>query len=206
MEPTETPDVLAPSAADASVRPARTADLPANGPIHARAWSTTYRDLVPPEALPHVNATELTEAWRPWLEQANSGGPLRHLLVACTGPTVVGFAAFGPAGEPGAPASGSLPAELTALYVDGVHQRHGHGSRLLAAGVDLLREDGATQLVCWVPAGDVPRIAFLRSTGLEPDGAARLLLADEDAEEQSSGGVREVRLWAQLGEPAADAT
>jgi len=199
VEPPQTSDVLSPSAADASVRPARAADLPAIGGIHARAWSTTYRDLVPAEALPHVNQAELTEAWRPWLEQAEAARPLRHLLVACTGPTVVGFAAFGPDSDVRAPESGSVPAELTALYVDGVHQRHGHGSRLLSAGVDLLREDGATHLVCWVPDGDRPRIAFLRSAGLGPDGAARLLLP-EDEPAADEGAVREVRLWAALGE------
>lgn len=187
----ETVDVLSPSVADASVRPATAADLPAIGGIHARAWTTAYRELVPARVVSDLTPEALTVAWRPHFEAARQ--PLHHLLVACTGPTVVGFAAFGPApqGEPG-------DADLPALYVDAVHQRHGHGSRLLAAGVDLLREDGATRLFCWVPEQDLPRLTFLRAAGFGEDGARRRLTLDDDG---AAAGVAEVRLVAGLGEP-----
>ena len=191
----ETVDVLSPSVADASVRPATTADLPAIGGIHARAWTTAYRELVPALVLPELTADALTLAWRPHLEAARQ--PLHHLLVACTGPTVVGFAAFGPA-----PEGGATDADLPALYVDAVHQRRGHGSRLLAAGVDLLRADGATRMFCWVPERDVPRLTFLRAAGFGEDGARRrLTLGNESVENDAAAGVAEVRLVAGLGEP-----
>lgn len=192
----ETVDVLSPTVADASVRPATAADLPAIGAIHARAWTTAYRDLIPAGLLPRLTPDALTEAWRPNLDAARS--PLHHLLVACTGTTVVGFAAFGPA-EPSAGSTDALPtdAELPTLLVDAVHQRRGHGSRLLAAGVDLLREDGVRRLVCWVPEVDAPRLAFLRSAGFAADGARRRLALD-DGTADAADGIAEVRLSAGL--------
>ncbi|GAB2683010.1 GNAT family N-acetyltransferase [Thalassiella azotivora] len=199
----ETVDVLSPAAADASVRPATRADLPAIGGVHARAWTTTYRELVPAGVLPQITPEAMTGAWAPHLDAA--GAPRHHLIVACTGPTVVGFAAFGPEGDDGA--------EVVTLLVDPTHHRRGHASRLLAAGVDLLREDGATHLTCWVPVADEPRRAFLRSAGFGEDGAWRQLATDDapdggtesgadgGADEQADGGarLREVRLVASLG-------
>jgi ribosomal protein S18 acetylase RimI-like enzyme len=187
----ETVDVLSPSVADASVRPATPADLPAIGGIHARAWTTSYRDLIPAELLSGVTPEALTQAWRPHLDATST--PLHHLLVACTGPTVVGFAAFGPAEPPAAPRD----AELPTLLVDAVHQRRGHGSRLLAAGVDLLREGRVARLICWVPEVDAPRLAFLRSAGFGEDGARRRLALSDEAED----GIAEIRLVAGLDQP-----
>jgi L-amino acid N-acyltransferase YncA len=197
----ETPDVLSPAVADASVRPATAADVPAIGGIHARAWTTAYRDLIPDDVLPELTPAAMTEAWRPHLKQA--GQPFHHLLVACTGPTVVGFAAFGRATDQ--PGAGPQDGELPTLLIDPVHVRRGHGSRLLAAGVDLMREDGAHRLFCWVPAADAPRIVFLQSAGFGQDGAWRQLTLGERqeddraaAEDDVEHGLREVRLVALL--------
>ncbi|MFP5347032.1 MAG: N-acetyltransferase family protein [Actinomycetes bacterium] len=202
----ESADVLTGSSADASVRPAAEADLPAIGAIHARAWTTAYAELIPRDVLPEITPHAMTEAWRPHLEVA--GEPMHHLLVACSGPTVVAFGAFGPASpqrwlEPG-------DAELSTLLVDPAHQRRGHGSRLLAAGVDLLREDRVRRLFTWVPAADGPRIAFLESAGFGRDGAWReLTLGSDDAEQGYRGdepehGLREVRLVAVLHEDVVE--
>jgi RimJ/RimL family protein N-acetyltransferase len=64
---------------------------------------------------------------------------------------------------------------------------------LLAAAVDVLREDGMTRLVAWVPDGDRASAAFYESAGWEPDGRARLLEAD-------GGTVRETRWHVALEE------
>ena len=57
----------------------------------------------------------------------------------------------------------------------------GHGSRLLAAVVDGLRQDGADHVIAWVLDGDTARAQFLRSAGLGPDGAARELASGPTA-------------------------
>lgn len=170
-------DVLA---ADASVRTAAAADVGAIGAVHARAWRAAYTDLLPPEVLAALDPAALGVAWA----TAVTDPPTRrHLVVvACAGPTVVGFAAVDDRGE------------LVALLVDPAHQRQGHGSRLLAAVVDHLRENGTALLVAWCPVQDTVRRAFLVSAGLGPDGAWR------DLEVPGAGsGLREVRLVAGLG-------
>jgi GNAT superfamily N-acetyltransferase len=175
----ETPDVLGPTSADSSVRPAGAADLQAIGAVHARAWRSAYSSLLPAEVLDALDPAALAEAWRPAVTAPPSPG--HRVLVACSGPTVVAFAAVEPDGE------------LVTLLVDPVHQRRGHGSRLLNAVADLLREDGVAGLAAWSPAADGPRLAFLASAGFGPDGSQRELgLPDR------TSTVREVRLVAGL--------
>jgi L-amino acid N-acyltransferase YncA len=57
--------------------------------------------------------------------------------------------------------------------------RRGHGSRLLAATVDLWRADGFKSAVAWVYDADPAMKKFLASTGWEPDGAGRALDVDD---------------------------
>lgn len=184
--------MLTPSSADASVRTATAADLTAIGGVHARAWTAAYRDVLPREVLDRLDPTALSRAWEPSLHAPAQAWP--HLLVACTGPTVVGFAACARAGD--GPGVRPGDAELVALLVDPSHQRGGHASRLLAAAVDRLREDGALRLLAWTVADDVPRREFLVSAGFAEDGASRQLASDV-----VPGTVHEVRLVAALADP-----
>lgn len=164
--------------ADASVRPAVAADVPAIGAVQARAWRTAYARVLPAAVLDAFDPHALADAWRPAVTAPPS--PRHRVLVACAGPTVVGFSAVQPDGE------------LVALLVDPAQQRRGHGSRLLAAVVDLLREHGVPTVAAWSPLDDSPRLAFLSSAGLEPDGARRTL------ELPGGGRLTEVRLAAAL--------
>lgn len=174
----ETPDVLGQGGADASVRPAIPADVPAIGAVQARAWRAAYRDVLPAAVVDALDPGALADAWRPAV--ATPPSPRHRVLVACAGPTVVGFAASDDTGE------------LVALLVDPVHQRQGHGSRLLNAVVDLLREDGVDRLGAWAPVGDRPRLDFLVSAGLGPDGVRRVL------ELPGGGTLEEAHLVASL--------
>ena len=179
--------MLAPSGADASVRPARGGDAAAIGAVQARCWRRAYAELAPREALDRLDPGALAERWRGAVTEPPSR---RHaVLVACTGSTVIGFAALAPSADRD---TGPEDAELVALEVDPAHQRAGHGSRLLAAGVDTLRASGFATLRVWCPAPDSARYAFLVSAGLRPDGAGR--------EHAGDGAiVTEQRLWAALG-------
>jgi GNAT superfamily N-acetyltransferase len=174
----ETPDVLGPSTADASVRAATPSDVPAIGAVQARAWRAGYARLLPAEVLDALDPDALAEAWRPAVAAPPTPG--HRVLVACAGPTVVGFAASRPDGE------------LVALLVDPTHQRRGHGSRLLNAVADLLREDHVPGVLAWAPTQDTPRVAFLTSAGFAADGARRTL------ELPGGGTLEETRLVAGL--------
>ncbi|GAA1813130.1 GNAT family N-acetyltransferase [Actinomadura chokoriensis] len=177
--------------ADVGVRPARRADAAAVAGIQVRAWRHGYRDLLPDGVLDEVTAPEAVETWRDrWAEAAAAPPTPRHrLLVAVASDLVVGFAAHGPAED--ADLDAAATAELITLLVDPLHARAGHGSRLLAATADLLREDGFTTLTSWVFEGDEVTRTFLGSAGWAPDGTARTLDMGEP--------VRQIRLHTDIG-------
>lgn len=153
--------------ADVSVRPATPEDEAAVARVQLRAWRVTHADLLGPAVLEQLDVQAVRAQWDAAIRRPPSA---RHrVLVACDGPRVVGFAATAPLGDA---ADG---VEVLALEVDPDHRRAGHGSRLLAACVDLAREDGADHLQTWVLDGDSAREEFLRSSGLGADGAAREL-------------------------------
>ncbi|MEU8340345.1 L-amino acid N-acyltransferase YncA [Actinomadura meyerae] len=172
--------------ADVGVRPARRADAAAVAAVQVRAWRHGYRDLLPAGVLDRVTSDEAVEAWRErWAQAAEAPPTPRHrLLVAVASDLVVGFAAHGPAED--ADLDAAATAELITLLVDPPHARAGHGSRLLAATADLLREDGFTTLVSWVFEDDEVTRTFLGSAGWGPDGTARTLDMGEP--------VRQIRL------------
>ena len=154
-------------AADVSVRPAVPLDEAPIARVQLRAWRKAHEDLLGPDVLEHLDVTAVRAQWSQAITAPPS--PAHHVLVACDGPRVIGFAAS-------APTQGDAPApgvEVLALEVDPEHQRGGHGSRLLTACVDLARETGATHLQTWVLDGDEAREQFLSSAGLGPDGATR---------------------------------
>lgn len=190
----ESGSVLGPSSADASVRPARPADADAIGAVHARAWRTAYRDVLPEAVLTSLRQDSLADAWR----QAVTDPPSRRhqLLVACSGTTTVGFAAVAPSGDQDA--EEGVDGEIVALAVDPVHQRAGHASRLLSASVAALREEGFARIATWCPLADGPRAAFFTSAGMVLDGARREL---DTPGEGSPHGWTEVRLAAAIGDP-----
>lgn len=172
--------------ADVGVRPARRGDAAAVADIQVRAWRQGYRDLLPAGVLDRVTGPEAAEAWRErWAQAAAEPPSPRHrLLVAVASDLVVGFAAHAPAED--ADLDPAAAAELITLLVDPLHTRAGHGSRLLAATADLLREDGFATLVTWAFEDDEVTRTFLVSAGWAPDGASRTLDMGEP--------VRQIRL------------
>ncbi len=102
----------------------------------------------------------------------------------------MGFAALVPlalsepdADEPDA----TTTVALGPLLVEPRWGRRGHGSRLLAAGVDTARADGTTRAVAWIPEADAASRAFLESAGWARDGLVRAL-------DTGAGELREIRL------------
>lgn len=146
--------------ADVSVRPAVPGDEDAVARIQMASWSTTHAEILTEDVLSKLDADRIRDQWREAITAPP--GPGFAVLVACAGPAVVGFCAV-------------APAQLVALEVLPDHRRGGHGSRLLMAGVDRLRADGAEEVVTWVLEGDAARERFLSGAGLGPDGRSRVL-------------------------------
>lgn len=194
--------------ADNSVRPAREPDLPAIGAVHARSWSGPYAQVLPPALVAALTDGLLAEAWRGAVVSPPS--PLHRVHVAVGDGIVTGFVASAPVDDgagtevtggtagSGATRPGGAVVELVALEVDPLHQRRGHGSRLLAAVVDTHRGDGTARLDAWVHVDDAPRAEFLRSAGFDTDGARRRRALPGGDPHDSRSVWPEVRLVAWL--------
>lgn len=174
---------------DAGVRAARPADAAGLGAVHAAAWLADYTGLLPGRAA-SVDPGSLEAAWREAV--VAPPGPRHRVLVATQGPQLVGFVALSPSAD--GDADPAADAEVVALHVDPDHRGRGHGSRLLNAAADVLRDTGFTGVRAWVPEPDDARLRFLTGAGFVADGAGRQL----DAAGDGTTRVREVRLAAAL--------
>jgi GNAT superfamily N-acetyltransferase len=175
------------------IRPARPDDAGGIARIQLTTWRVAYRRLLPRHVIDQLDQDWLADRWRAAVETPPSA---RHrVLVAIeqaeganpSQPTAypVGFAAAGPA-DVDALAPGEAPdalgpqvAAVTDLLVEPRWGRRGHGSRLLAACVDMWRADGLSTAVAWAYEQDPATRAFLASAGWEPDGARRALDVDD---------------------------
>jgi len=173
--------------AERGVRPAAAADVAEIARLQLEIWRTAYATILPAHILGGLTDVDVAAHWSAAVSDPPSAQ--HRVLVAVEQQWTVGFAAFGPAQDEGLdPAANGL---ITALLVEPRWGRRGHGSRLLAATVDLLRLDGLSTAVTWLAEQDRASQAFFASAGWEPDGAGRAL---------DAGGrvVNEVRLHAAL--------
>lgn len=181
--------------ADASVRRAEASDARAITEVQAAAWREAYSGSLPDEVLDAIGSATAVGVWRDSVTSPPS--PRHRVLVALAGPAVVGLAAYGPAGDPDL--DPDEDAELLAMCVAPGATGQGHGSRLVNASVDHLREDGFRRAHTWVAvlgAADESLRRFLEGAGWGADGAHRRLDLD-------GGGtviVPQVRLTTALGE------
>ena len=167
------------------VRPARPEDAGEIARIQLTTWRTAYRRMFPAHVLASLDEAYLARGWSEAITATPS--PRHRVLIAVeqgeSESHVVGFVAAGPADEqalaPEEPALGDDVAAITDLLVEPRWGRRGHGSRLLAATVDLWREDAFKGAVAWSYDADDAMKKFLVSTGWEPDGAARALDVDD---------------------------
>lgn len=174
------------------VRPARLDDVVEITRIQLTTWRVAYRRLLPQHVLDQLDEDWITRRWRDAI--ADPPTPEHRVLVAVeqqespgAGPTsayVVGFAASGPADDTAlAPEEDHTvlagAAAITDVLVEPRWGRRGHGSRLLAASVDLWRTDGFTTALAWTFADDRVTRRFLESSGWAPDGVSRSLDVDD---------------------------
>ena len=174
------------------VRPARLDDVVEITRIQLTTWRVAYRRLLPQHILDQLDEDWITRRWRDAI--AAPPTPEHRVLVAVeqqespgAGPTsayVVGFAASGPADDTAlAPDEDhtvlAKAAAITDVLVEPRWGRRGHGSRLLAASVDLWRTDGFTTALAWTFADDRVTRLFLESSGWAPDGVGRSLDVDD---------------------------
>jgi GNAT superfamily N-acetyltransferase len=177
---------------DRTVRPARREDAPALGAVQAAAWRRAYADTLPADVWEELSPEAFAAVW----EHAVTAPPsARHQVLVAVGgsgsdepgagspapdPRVVGFAALAPAADEDLDAD--IDAELVALVLAPAAERQGHGSRLLNAAVELLRDEGSTHVYFWAARSDRALITFLEGAGWVADGARRTLDLRGDGE------------------------
>jgi GNAT superfamily N-acetyltransferase len=166
------------------VRPARSGDAEGIAGIQLGTWRTAYRRMLPARVLDGIEEAYLARGWRDAIDAPPS--PRHRVLVAVEQTDqehLVGFVGSGPADEqalaPEEKPLGDDVAAITDLLVEPRWGRRGHGSRLLAASVDLWRADGFRTAVAWAYDRDAATRKFLTSAGWQPDGATRALDVDD---------------------------
>ncbi len=174
--------------ADVDVRPARPDEAGEVARIQRMSWARAGSSVIPTTVLDRLVADEVVSRWAATIQAPPT--PAHHVLVARERDTIVGMVAFGPADEsdaalerdadePAASAADHVPvAEIATMLVEPRYGRRGHGSRLLAATVDIARADGVGALITWVPENDVSARTFFGSAGWAEAGWIRTLDAD----------------------------
>jgi GNAT superfamily N-acetyltransferase len=133
----------------ASLRPARTDDLPAIAAVYVAAAQVGWAYLAPVATLvPSV------EEWAPRLEAAEEAA------VAIVAGKVVGFAF-------------TRGCELEFLFTHPRAWGQGAGRALLAHAEDVLRAAGCGEAVLWTEERNERALHVYAAAGWEPDGAAK---------------------------------
>jgi len=153
-------------------------------PVQRRAWTADWPPAEVEMLLAGTDLADMVEAWHAGIVRPPDARC--RVLVALEGEQVVGFAAMGPSDDDDA---GPHDAMVTEFAVDPPSRRRGHGSRLMNAVVDTMRADGFRSASWWVRSVDDAMLAFLRSAGWAPDGAAQ-----EFRSEDGRLAVRQVRM------------
>ena len=176
--------------ADVSVRPAGPADAGEIARIQVTTWQHGYASVLPAAVLEQVTIDAALAAWAEALATPPSA---RHrVLVAQEHDAVVGFTAVAPADDlqPDEPDPETTVA-VGPILVEPRWGRRGHGSRLMAAAVDVSRSDGMTRAISWIPEADSVSREFLIGAGWASDGLVRAL-------DTGAGELREIRLHVAL--------
>ena len=152
--------------ADASVRRAVSGDAPGIARVQGAVWARVYPGVLPPEVVAATAGETAIETWRAAVDDPPT--ERTRLLAALDGDRVVGVAALAPATDPDLVPR--LDAELHVFCVDPDEEGRGHGSRLLNASADVMRETGFSHLHVWLGEPERGLRTFLEGAGWAPDG------------------------------------
>ena len=169
----------------AVLRAARADDAAAIAHVHAAAWQSAYRGILPARVLQGFRFERRLPFWRALLSTEQP--PLVQVAdVAEAG--VLGFVW----GRRITEARAAYDAEIIAIAVEPARQRAGLGRRLMGAAAESLADRGATRLYLWVYRDNRQARAFYESLGGR--------IVDEDVEQFQALTVPTVAFgWDSLG-------
>ena len=134
-----------------------------------RTWRAAYVDIVPQPYLDGLSVDKRETALREGLAR---GKP--EMWVAVNDAQVIGWIAFGPSRDAGAPPA---VGEIEAIYVLPEYWSTGVGRELWRAGAGRLGERGFTSFTLWVLEDNVRAMRFYSAAGMQPNPATRKLLS-----------------------------
>lgn len=134
-----------------------------------RTWRAAYVDIVPQPYLDGLSVDKREAALR---EALTRGAP--EMWIAANDAQVIGWIAFGPSRDAGAPPA---VGEIEAIYVLPEYWSTGAGRELWRAGVARLTERGFTSFTLWVLEDNVRAMHFYSAAGMQPNPATRKLLS-----------------------------
>lgn len=140
------------------IRIARVEDAPEIGRVHVDSWRTTYKNIVPDDALANLSYAQREQNARQRL--SNSAARIYTYVAEDEQGQIVGFVGGGLNRE----TTSVYKSELYAIYTLQEVQGHGVGKRLTRALVERLVQDELYSMLVWVLA-DNPARGFYEALG-----------------------------------------
>lgn len=147
------------------ILPAALEDCRSIAEVHVESWQHAYREVLPEQYLASLSVVEREAMWCRVVKRHPS-----HLLLARSIDEVVGFIAFGPERDDGAPRD---QAEVWALYVKPAFWSTGAGRLLWLAALQQMLADGFRSVSLWVIAGNARAVRFYERAGFVAEPEAR---------------------------------
>lgn len=150
-----------------SVRVASLTDAKAIAVIHVRTWQCAYRGQIPDEYLDSMSIEKREKGWVEILSD-----PKEKIFVAEIDGKVLGFCGAGKSRDEFAEKN---TGEVMSIYVDPETIHKGVGSKMLAAALDYLKEQGYGQVTLWVLTTNQKAREFYEKKGFVPDQATKIV-------------------------------
>ncbi|WP_165856121.1 GNAT family N-acetyltransferase [Marinobacter sp. JSM 1782161] len=140
-------------------------DCHAIAAVHVETWQVAYQAFLPAAYLASLSVEKRAGQWQDFLTRFPG-----QLLVARRDARILGFIAYGPCRDQGAPGD---RAEIWSIYVHPGAWSSGAGRRLWLAALKRLRGSGYRSVSLWVIAGNERAIRFYSRAGFVAEPATR---------------------------------
>ena len=149
------------------IRKATPKDAPGIANVHVTTWQFAYRGQLPDAFLDSLSTEKRILTWQ---EILSNPSPRSTVWVAEAQGHILGFCAVGPSQDDDAtPETG----HLYAIYIDSNHMGQGIGSKLMARGLETLKEQAFKQATLWVLDTNEKTRKFYESKGWSEEGAKK---------------------------------
>lgn len=157
------------------IRPAQPTDARGIAEAHVAAWRCAYRNLLPDTVLDNLSVERGTNVWKERLTQGTRQG-----LVFEQDGGILGFVTYAASRDDDA--DPERVGEIRAIYLHPRAWRKGYGSALAEAAMEVLKDQGFSEVTLWVLEGNERGRAFYAALGFEPDGAQKVEVREDGVE------------------------